>query len=212
MLVFSKIRKLYYRSSSVRLIAFLRKAGVKIGRNCVFRAPLSVQIDLTRPYLIEIGDNVDMNVNFKVFTHDWASLVFIAKYGQMINSAGKVIIGNNVYFGADVTILRGVTIGNNCVIGAGSVVTRSIPDDCVAVGNPCRVVCSIEEYFKKRSTQCLSEAVLVVNSFYGAYGRFPKESELIEEKIFFQKESHLPMHFQSYSDFISFCQKRLNGK
>lgn len=51
-----------------------------------------------------------------------------------------VTVGSNVWFGAGVTVCPGVTIGDNCVIGAGSVVTRDIPADCVAVGNPCRVI------------------------------------------------------------------------
>ena len=49
-------------------------------------------------------------------------------------------VGNNVWIGGSVTILPGVTIGDNVTIGAGSVVTKDIPSDVVAVGNPCRVV------------------------------------------------------------------------
>lgn len=51
-----------------------------------------------------------------------------------------VIIGNNVWIGGGAIILPGVTIGNNVVIGAGSIVTKDIPDDVVACGNPCRVI------------------------------------------------------------------------
>ena len=51
-----------------------------------------------------------------------------------------VIIGNNVWIGGGAIICPGVTIGDRCVIGAGSVVTKDIPDDRVAVGNPARVV------------------------------------------------------------------------
>jgi len=51
-----------------------------------------------------------------------------------------VIIGDNVWIGGGVIILPGVTVGNNVVIGAGSVVTKDIPDDSIAYGNPCRVV------------------------------------------------------------------------
>ena len=57
--------------------------------------------------------------------------------------AEPVTIGDNVWIGGSVTILPGVTIGNNVTIGAGSVVTKDIPDNVVAVGNPCRVVRSI---------------------------------------------------------------------
>ena len=54
--------------------------------------------------------------------------------------AKPVTVGNNVWIGGSVTILAGVTIGDNCTIGAGSVVTRDIPANSVAVGNPARVV------------------------------------------------------------------------
>ena len=54
--------------------------------------------------------------------------------------AKPVTIGNNVWIGGSVTILPGVTIGDNVTIGAGSVVVGDIPADCVAVGNPCRVI------------------------------------------------------------------------
>lgn len=125
--IMSFLKKVYYTSSSVRYIEFLKKQGVEIGSGCIFRAPKTTIIDMTRPYLISIGNNVDMNVNFKIYTHDWGARVFIGKYNQMINSSGKVTIGSNIYFGADCMVLKGVTIGDNCIIGAGSIVSKSIP-------------------------------------------------------------------------------------
>ena len=59
--------------------------------------------------------------------------------------AKPVTIGDNVWIGGSVTILPGVTIGSNVTIGAGSVVVKDIPDGCVAVGNPCRVVKFLEK-------------------------------------------------------------------
>lgn len=57
-----------------------------------------------------------------------------------VEFAHPITVGNNVWFGGGCTVLPGVTIGDNCVIGAGSVVTRDIPANCVAVGSPCRVL------------------------------------------------------------------------
>lgn len=54
------------------------------------------------------------------------------------------MIGDNVTLGVNVTIIGGVIVGNNVIIGAGSVVVKDIPDNSVAVGNPCRVIKTIE--------------------------------------------------------------------
>lgn len=59
-------------------------------------------------------------------------------------------IGNNVWIGANVTVLPGVTIGDNCVIGAGSVVNKDIPSGVVAVGNPCKVLRRITDEDKNK--------------------------------------------------------------
>ncbi len=58
--------------------------------------------------------------------------------------AYPITVGDNVWFGGNVVVLPGITIGDNCVIGAGSVVTKDIPANSVAVGNPCKVVKEIE--------------------------------------------------------------------
>ena len=63
----------------------------------------------------------------------------------------KIRIGNNVFIGANVTILPGTTIGNNCIIGAGSVVKGICEDNYVYAGNPARKIISIDEYIKKHS-------------------------------------------------------------
>ena len=59
--------------------------------------------------------------------------------------AKPVTVGNNCWFGANVVVCPGVTIGDNVVIGAGSVVTRDIPANSFAAGNPCRVIREITE-------------------------------------------------------------------
>lgn len=64
---------------------------------------------------------------------------------QEIEYCKKIKIGNNVWIGAGVSIIGGVTIGDNVTIGAGSVVTRDIPSNSVAVGNPCKVIKEIKK-------------------------------------------------------------------
>ena len=68
---------------------------------------------------------------------------------QVAQFSIPVTIGNNVWIGANVSIMPGVTIGDNTVIGAGSVVTRDIPANVVAMGTPCRVVREIGEHDKE---------------------------------------------------------------
>ncbi|WP_407332590.1 sugar O-acetyltransferase [Enterovibrio sp. 27052020O] len=93
---------------------------------------------------VRIGNRVMManNVQLLTATHplDVARRVFdLEEYGLPIT------IGDNVWLGGSVIVLPGVTIGKNCVIGAGSVVTKDVPANSVAVGNPARVVRELTE-------------------------------------------------------------------
>ena len=113
--------------------------NVIININCTF-------VDCNR---IEIGNNVLIASNVQIYTATHP----VETYERLVENwketddipyfqtyALPVKIGDNVWIGGGVIILPGVTIGNNAVIGAGSVVTRSIPENAVAFGNPCKVV------------------------------------------------------------------------
>ncbi len=169
------------RTSSSRYCAYLRQKGVLCVQLTIFRNPRSISIDLTRPSLVTIGDNVDFNHNFVLLTHDWGSRVFRTLYGELLPSSGAVKIGNNVVFGRNVTVLKGVEIGDNCIIGAGSIVCRSIPANSVAVGIPAKVVCSLEEYYAKRQTQCIKEAFEYARSIQERFHRRPVIEDFREE-------------------------------
>lgn len=160
----NKIIDKFSRRTSETFIKHLRSKGIHIGRGCIFRSPFSAHIDLMRPSLITIGDDVDMNKNFTIMSHDFSHKVFLPLYGEFLSSSGGVTIGNNIYFGTNVTVLKGVTIGDNCIIGAGSIVTKSIPANSVAVGIPAKVVCSVEDYYKKRKKQWIDEAIAYANA------------------------------------------------
>ncbi|MFK3619362.1 sugar O-acetyltransferase [Pasteurella multocida] len=86
---------------------------------------------------VKIGDDVLFAPNVSLYTvgHPIDPELRKAEWEQAL----PIVIGNNVWIGGNVVILGGVTIGDNTVIGAGSVVTKDIPANCVAVGNPCKV-------------------------------------------------------------------------
>ncbi len=90
---------------------------------------------------VRIGDNVLLAPNVGIYTagHPLEAGPRVAG----VEFAYPVTIGNNVWIGGNSVLLPGVTIGDNTVIGAGSVVTKSIPANVVAVGNPCRVIRSL---------------------------------------------------------------------
>ena len=87
---------------------------------------------------VTVGDNCFIGPNVSIYTacHSTDPI----ERNSRREWAKPVTIGDNVWIGGSVTILPGVTIGSNVTIGAGSVVVKDIPDGCVAVGNPCRVV------------------------------------------------------------------------
>lgn len=86
--------------------------------------------DLLYPEYITIGKNCVIGYNTTILTHEFLVNEF---------KTGPVCIGNNTLIGANVTILPGVTIGNNVKIGAGAVVSKDIPDNSLAYGNPIQI-------------------------------------------------------------------------
>lgn len=102
---------------------------------------------------IYVGDYTMLGPNVVIATGGHPILPELRQQGMQYNM--PVRIGRNCWLGAGVIVVPGVTIGDNVVIGAGSVVTKDIPDNVVAVGNPCRVLRQIGEhdreyYFKDR--------------------------------------------------------------
>lgn len=114
-----------------------------------------------------------MNRNFVLLTHDWVTKVFIESGREFLPSSGRVRIGNNVSFGQNVMILKGVTIGDNCFIGAGSIVTKDIPANSIAVGIPCRVVMSLMIIMKSvKKNVCLKQ--LSMQKYKRAFWTYPR--------------------------------------
>ena len=120
-------------------------------------------------YNIELGENFYANHNLVIL--DCAKVVFgdsvfigpdcgfytaghpidVERRNAWLEYAYPITVGNNVWIGGGVRVMPGVNIGNNVVIGGGSVVTKDIPDNVVAAGNPCCVIREITEEDKNRN-------------------------------------------------------------
>ncbi len=113
--------------------------NIEVGKNFFANYNCTI-IDVAK---VRIGDNCQFAPNVSIYTAGHpihpVSRNSLYEYGK------EVIIGDNVWIGGNTVICPGVHVGSNTVIGAGSVVTRDIPDWCVAAGNPCRVIRKITD-------------------------------------------------------------------
>lgn len=153
------VKKLYDYNNLNPLDREMRQAAIskllgKVGDNCTVEQPLFC----TYGYNTKVGDNFFLNVNCKLMDSGKITIgnnVFIAPNVCIITEehamdveqrragleyAHPVAIEDDVWICAGAIVLPGVTIGSNSVIGAGSVVTKDIPPNSLAVGNPCKVI------------------------------------------------------------------------
>ena len=150
-------------SDEAKQQAVLRKLLGKTGEHFFITAPFWCDYG----YNIELGENFYANHNLVILDCGKVTFgdnVFVApdcgfhtaghpidfeRRNQGLEYAYPITVGDNVWIGAGVQVMPGVTIGSNVVIGGGSVVVKDIPDNSVAVGNPCRVIRAITEADKK---------------------------------------------------------------
>ncbi len=113
----------------------LRKLGVRIGADCrIYSTEFS-----TEPYLVQFGDGVCVSGGVKFLTHDGAARLLKSRR-PMIQSFGRIEVGDGSFIGENAILLPGTTIGRNCVIGAGAVVRGAIPENSLVIGNPGQVI------------------------------------------------------------------------
>lgn len=157
-------------SEGAKRQAMLKSMFAEIGENCYIEPPFHANfggahvhfgdfvyanfnltcVDDTHIY---VGSHTMFGPNVTIATAGHPILPELREKGYQYNA--PVHIGRNCWIGANVCILPGVTIGDNVVIGAGSIVTKDLPSDVVAVGNPCHVLRQVNEhdrefYFKNR--------------------------------------------------------------
>jgi len=157
--------------------ALLRELFAEIGEECYIEPPLhanwggrhvhfgrnvyaNFNLTLVDDTHIYVGDYTMLGPNVVIATAGHPMLPVLREKGYQYNA--PVHVGRNCWIGAGAILVPGVRVGDNAVIGAGSVVTKDVPPNCVAVGNPCRVLREIGEhdrayYFKDRK---IEEALL----------------------------------------------------
>lgn len=166
MKIMSRLRHLFKKKRKI--------ATYKIGKK-KFHNSL---VDSLIPQMVEIGENFTSGPNSIILSHDASLFVHTGKY-----RVEKTVIGDNVFLGANATVLPGVTIGNNVIIGAGSVVTKDFEEGSVIAGNPAKFICTISEYIIKcEKKDCLYEPP---ESFNNLFDNIPLTASDIEE---FQKK------------------------
>lgn len=212
----------------------MRRCGITIGERCCVFNPKKIEVDITHPELIHIGNHVFLHSGTTIMTHDWTGWCFVESHREFIPSHRAINIGNNVWLGMNVTILWGATIGDNVIIGFGSVVTKDIPSNSVAVGSPAKVVCTYEDYFQKRmkrlplETEELANAILDSGrelnkqDFFDDYPVFvdgenyqnydyPWSRVFTEEEFEDWKQSHKKI-YNGFDDFVRHVMKKRNAK
>lgn len=114
-------------------------AVIKVGDNCGFSGTsIGIKESLT------VGNNVQVGANTYITDFDWHSFDPSDRDNPKKIAASGIIIDDNVWLGLNCIVLKGVHIGANAIIGAGSVITKNIPANCIAAGNPCRVLKTLE--------------------------------------------------------------------
>ncbi len=198
--IIKKLIRVWVTRSSKSYIKYLKSKGIAIGNGTFIRDPKSFRCDSTRCASITIGSNVYFNINTSIIAHDETAKVFRIKYRDWLPSNGEITIGNNIVFARNVTILKGVHIGDNCIIGFGSVVTKDIPPNSVAVGCPAKVICSLDDYYKKRQERALEESFEYARNIQNRFNRRPIPKDFPESFVFFvsgnQMESYPEMPFK----------------
>ena len=178
-LVFKFLKKFFPGFIRSNMLAdYIKASGCEIGENTLFYDAGTVTVDLSRPALLKIGDYCKITAGVIILTHDYSRSVLRRVYGEVIGEARRTEIGDNVFIGMRSIILMGTKIGKNCIVGAGSICSGEYPDNSVIAGNPAKVICSLDEYYKKRKSRYIGEAMDYARLFNEKYKKKPTVSDM----------------------------------
>lgn len=138
--MFLKQIKSFYWHYIASPTKYAKHIGVSVGKNCL----IDTRGWSSEPYLISIGDNVQITKGVFVHTHGGGHA--LRKEIPGFDVFGKVVIESWSYIGAFSQIMPGVTIGEGAIVAAGSIVTKSVKPYTVVGGNPARYICTVKEY------------------------------------------------------------------
>ena len=141
-------------------VRFARKIGVRIGRGCKIVAVNGGTFG-REPYLIEIGDHVEISGRVNFINHDGGAWVFRDEFPKM-DVIEPIKIGNNVYIGFASIIMPGSIVEDNCVIGAGSLVLGCLKGDSVYAGRPARKISELEDYKEKLAQKSIGTKLMEI--------------------------------------------------
>lgn len=121
---------------------YARHIGVRIGKNCL----IGIRDWSSEPYLIEIGDNVQITSGVHFYTHGGGNC--IRRLHPDFDVFGKISVEDWAYVGSGSHLLPGVTIGEGALVAAGSVVTKSVAPHTVVGGNPAHFICTTNDFYE----------------------------------------------------------------
>lgn len=177
--IWNKIQFVYANRNDEAKIKYLRSLGCKVGDGTRFIGNAYLG---TEPFLVEIGKDCLLTDNLHFHTHDGGVKVLNSLgyfNGQRMDKMARIKIGDNCFIGSGARIMGGVRIGNNVIVGAASVVTKDVPDNSVVAGMPARIICTVDEFYKRNAERGM---------FYPTLGMSPKD-----------KRDYLMTHVKQFS-------------
>lgn len=168
--VLTEIEKIRHR----RRWKILKAMGMNLGKGV--NLPLSTWIDISHCFLISIGDNCGFGEQCMILAHDAMPNEYLD-----CTRIGKVKIHESCHIGSRTVILPGIEIGPGCIIGANSVVSKSIPPNTVAAGNPAKVLMTMEEYLKNHQEKMKKQPNFPYKKYSIQYLNESRRAEMLEK-------------------------------